>query len=250
MKLHTYGVYSRQRALHRPIHTAADIYQYALPLLASLESEFKDKGGLKIRLMGLRGTSLVDRKKKIEGFWGRWAGEAESVSGTKRKRVDADGWEIWPQEEFEETTHDSSKTQAELREDEQEVEGAKDITLEILSQGIASTENLHDTSYKGEERQLLSLAEQQPESEREQPWQCPICNHSLSPDDKLFNEHVDWCLSRDTIRSVVKESTSAERTAQKTPPPKRPKIVEEKKLASGSGSGHRGVFPLFKQRQR
>jgi len=255
VKLHTYGVYSRQRALHRPIHTAQDIYQYALPLLASLEAEFKDKGGLKIRLMGLRGTALVERNKKVQGFFGKWAGEAGSRAGTKRKQLDADGWEVWPQEEFEQMGGRQNQTNKPLAriQDEQEVEGAKDITLEILSQGISSTENLHDPSQqkgKGKEREPgeepgEELQEQEQEQEQEQ-WRCPICNQSMALDDRLFNEHIDWCLSREAIRDVVKESSpSNTQEVVTSPPPKRPKTLE--KRPSGTTSG---IFPLFKQKQR
>jgi len=249
VKLHTYGVYSRQRALHRPIHTAQDIYQYALPLLASLEAEFKDKGGLKIRLMGLRGTALVERNKKVQRFFGKRVGEAGSVAGTKRKQLDADGWEVWPQEEFEQRCDHQNqiiKLEAHVREGDQEDEGAKDITLEILSLGIPSTENLHDSSQqkcKGKESQLGEPGEQPQEHEQEQ-WRCPICNQSMAPDDRIFNEHIDWCLSREVIRDVVKGNTSS--NSQEAVTSKRLKTVEKKKPAETTS----GLFPLFKQKQR
>lgn len=136
VKLHTYGVYSRQRAVHRPIHTAEDIYQYALPLLTSLEAEFKDKGGLKIRLMGLRGTQLVEKQKKAREFWGKWVDTSGKMGGKKRK-LDDDGWEIWSPEGLEISVGDQPvesqvvKSQAA----DVQVESTKDITLEILSQG-------------------------------------------------------------------------------------------------------------------
>ncbi|KAF8439189.1 putative DNA-directed polymerase kappa [Terfezia claveryi] len=249
VKLHTYGVYSRQRALHRPIHIAQDIYQYALPLLASLETEFKDKGGLKIRLMGLRGTALIERNKKVQGFFGKWVGEAGSREGAKRKQLDADGWEVWPQEESEQMDdhqNQTSKPVARIQEDGQEDERAKDITLEILSQGISSTENLHDLSQqKGKEKEK-EPREQLQEHEQEQ-WRCPICNQSMAPDDRIFNEHIDWCLSREAIRDVVKESSSSNsQEAVTSPPPKRLKTMEKKK-PTGTTSG---LFPLFKEKQR
>ncbi|PUU74073.1 hypothetical protein B9Z19DRAFT_1093711 [Tuber borchii] len=39
VKLHTYQVHSRQKALHRSIFSAEDLYNYALPLLQELEEE-------------------------------------------------------------------------------------------------------------------------------------------------------------------------------------------------------------------
>lgn len=199
--------------------------------------------------MGLRGTALIDRDKKVQGFFGKWVGEAGSRAGTKRKQLDADGWEVWPQEEFEQIDdHQNkiSKPMARIQEDEQEDEGAKDITLEILSQGISSTENLHDLSQqKGKEKEG-EPGEQLQEQEQEQ-WRCPICNQSMAPDDRLFNEHIDWCLSREAIRNVVKESTSSSvQEAVTSPPPKRLKAVEKKKPVGTTS----GLFPLFKQKQR
>lgn len=249
IKLYTYGVYSRQRALHRPIHTAHDIYQYSLPLLASLEAEFQDKGGLRIRLMGLRGTNLVDRTKKSQGFWGKWGEQVEKMAGTKRKKLDEDGWEIWPEEELERMNpaSNSSEPKETLSEGGQEDEEAKDITLEILSQGISSTENLHDSEHK-KGKEIASSTEE--EQQAQDPWQCPICSHPVAADHGLLNEHIDWCLSRDAIREVVKENSSKGEAVITRPSAKRPKTGERKKSAAAVGSGNGGHFPLFKHLSR
>ncbi|KAL8752163.1 MAG: hypothetical protein Q9184_005822, partial [Pyrenodesmia sp. 2 TL-2023] len=36
-----------------------------------------------------------------------------------------------------------------------------------------------------------------------QVWHCPICNRPQTASDRDFNEHVDFCLSRQTIREAV-----------------------------------------------
>ncbi|KAL9003631.1 MAG: hypothetical protein Q9188_003508, partial [Gyalolechia gomerana] len=38
-----------------------------------------------------------------------------------------------------------------------------------------------------------------------QIWHCPICNRPQIASDRGFNEHVDFCLSRGTIREVVEK---------------------------------------------
>ncbi|KAF8471677.1 hypothetical protein BDZ91DRAFT_692591 [Kalaharituber pfeilii] len=211
IKLHTYGVHSRQRALHRPIHSAEDIYQYALPLLTALENDFKDKGGLKIRLMGLRGTNLVDRNKKTQAFWDKWGGKAETAqcSGLKRKIVDDDGWEIWPEEELMEMGPDSIKAESQMTEEPNDEE-----------------ENLH-SSKQGNLDQGLDPEHSLGQQAELEIWQCPICSRSVPADDRQFNEHVDFCLSKQAIKDIVRETSSPEDVS--APPSKRPKTMEKKK---------------------
>lgn len=121
VKLHTYQVHTRQRALHRSIFSAEDLYNHALPLLQELEGEFQP---LKIRLMGLRVTQLSSTKKeteKINSFFKQnllqpmkrrrpeqerehGQGEAEEGPPAKLQRSNAQvgergaEWEVWPEE--------------------------------------------------------------------------------------------------------------------------------------------------------
>lgn len=51
---------------------------------------------------------------------------------------------------------------------------------------------------------------------------------NTAPDDRLFNEHIDKCLSRDAIRDVVKESSLSNiQEAVTSPQPKRLKTMTE-----------------------
>ena len=70
---------------------------------------------------------------------------------------------------------------------------------------------------------------------REQPLQnepyiCPICSLPQPCDDATFNSHIDFCLSRQTIKEAVKS------TAPSAPSPKLPAL----KPAPAKGKGKRG----------
>ena len=72
-------------------------------MLTKLEKEMP---GMKLRLMGLRCTHLVNMKKGDVDFFGRVrhqpGGSKDSVSGepSAKVHVDEDGWQIWPDDEF------------------------------------------------------------------------------------------------------------------------------------------------------
>lgn len=188
VKLHSYEVYTRQKALHRPIHLAEDLYNTALPLLQALEVEFKP---LRLRLIGLRMTQLVNTKKgpsKVQEFF------KNAISG-KRKLEEAEGeWEVWPEEEF-----------AQMK----AASGEKEEDILLLSQREEDEvpSDAEETGIAEDPAIAIAARTRSPEPPEEEKWSCPICTRSLSADDALFNEHVDFCLSRETIKEAVRGST-------------------------------------------
>ena len=42
--------------------------------------------------------------------------------------------------------------------------------------------------------------------DQEEMWSCPICQRPQPANERLLNEHIDSCLSRDTIREAVNET--------------------------------------------
>ncbi|KAL7779548.1 hypothetical protein CFE70_009052 [Pyrenophora teres f. teres 0-1] len=81
-------------------------------------------------------------------------------------------WETWPEEEFEE----------------------------------AARQERND-----ELNELEKLSQQQDQEEQTTPeptWACPICSIPQPPDDTSFNAHIDYCLSKQTIKEVVKSTTA------------------------------------------
>lgn len=207
VKLHSYEVLNRQRALVRPIHSAEDLYNYSLPLLQALETEFKP---LRLRLMGLRMTTLVSTAKstKMQEFF------KNAVVTGKRKREDNEGeWEVWPEEEFQQMKAAS---------------GEKEEDILLLSQH----DQLDEEVVEGEEgatvtEEATNSNTRPPEEapQQEEKWSCPICVRSLPADDALFNEHVDFCLSRETIKEAARGSS---------PVPERTKPVQQRPQSQGS----------------
>lgn len=194
VKLHTFEVLTRQVVLPKAIHLADDLYKYALPMLTKLEKEFPS---MRLRLMGLRCTHLVSMRKldtmTFFGFKKRSSAgnedlDSPSDSGKRKAEAlnDVDQWEVWPDErQFED---------AERQEREDDLHA-----LETLSQ------ELEKRRHHGKEIVPNPKKEIAPEEEW---WDCPICLRPQASSEKEFNEHIDLCLSRQTIRDAVQETSS------------------------------------------
>ncbi|KNG47259.1 DNA/RNA polymerase [Stemphylium lycopersici] len=168
IKLHTYEVHTRQTTPPFAVHKADDLFKYSLPMLEKLMKEIPN---IKLRLMGLRVTHIISTKKPGIDFFGRTA-KAPSTSKKAPASKDEGAWETWPEEEFEE----------------------------------AARQERND-----EMNELEKLSQEQEQQQKEEPtpevqWQCPICNMPQAPDDAAFNAHIDFCLSKETIKEVVKST--------------------------------------------
>ena len=200
VKLYTYEVFTRQVAPPKAISNAEDLYRYALPMLTKLDHEIPH---MKLRLMGLRCTHLVSTKKRGIDFFG-FTRPASDLSALKHDHASLqastsekeDGeWETWPEAEFEEAAR--QEKQEEMNE------------LERLSQEVAST--------KDDAREPRDNDDDDYENNREDKgpneyWDCPVCNRPISAEDATFNTHIDMCLSRQTIKDVVKDDISSTKT--------------------------------------
>ncbi|KAI9689029.1 MAG: hypothetical protein M1822_000766 [Bathelium mastoideum] len=190
VKLHTYEILTRQAAPPGAINKADDLYKFSLPMLAKLEKEIP---GMRLRLMGLRVTHLVSTKKTGIDFFGlgrRAAAGQDDMQG-KRATDDDGGWEVWPEAEFEEAARQERQ----------------DDMNEVLALSQEEQQNDEDQGAAGKEEKA---------SEKPQYWACPVCSTPQEANDAAFNAHIDFCLSRQTIRDVAKDGTPemhAERTA-------------------------------------
>lgn len=205
IKLHTYEVHTRQTTPPFAVHRADDLYKYSLPMLEKLMKEIPN---MRLRLMGLRVTHIVSTKKPGIDFFGRV--KPPSTAPKLAKMNNEGDWETWPEEEFEEAARQE-------RNDEMN-------ELEKLSQEHADQpDDEHLPNSEGE--QVAPAAEE---------WTCPICDVPQSPDDATFNAHIDFCLSKQTIKEAVKSTTpvvpklekqpSVSKTVQKKGKRGRPKI--------------------------
>jgi DNA polymerase kappa len=200
IKLHTYELYTRQITPPFAVHRAEDLYKYGLSMLEKLMKEIPN---MKLRLMGLRVTHIVSTKKPGIDFFGRV--KQPEVANKSTTASDDGDWETWPEEEFEEAARQE-------RNDEMN-------ELEKLSQ-----------EHQDEE---MNGAAETKEAALEEQWTCPICSLPQSPDDATFNAHIDFCLSKQTIKEAVKSTApptpklekqpSVSKTAQKKGKRGRPK---------------------------
>lgn len=196
VKLHTYEVFTRQLQPPKAVYKKEDLYSYGLQMLEKVEKEMP---GLKLRLMGLRCTHLVSLKKGDIDFFGR-----ARQQGGNTVQTDADGWQKWPDEEFE--------TAARL-ERQEEFEEIERLSQEVAAAAQEASDD-QETDYRRYDngfawRQLLEKekAEAQEEERLNKPpverWECPICSVPQQPDEKSFNTHIDGCLSRQAIKEIV-----------------------------------------------
>ena len=202
IKLATYEVHTRQTTPPFAVQRADDLYRYSLPMLEKLMKEIPN---MKLRLMGLRVTHIISTKKPGIDFFGR--NRLNEDTPTK-KRVNRTGgeWEVWPEQDFEE---------AAARERNEEMN-----ELEQLSQEYERSQIKKDTG---------ATITPQSEPAAEEQWTCPICSLPQPPDDSTFNAHIDFCLSRDTIKEAVKS------TAPTPPPPSLDKLPSVSKLVQKKG---------------
>ncbi|CAJ2500132.1 Uu.00g029850.m01.CDS01 [Anthostomella pinea] len=200
VKLHTYEVFTRQGVTPKAICQADDLYSYSLPILTKLQH---DMPTMKLRLMGLRCTNLVSTKKP----------DARAFFGLKPLKAES---------------HDPPDGKIKRK--------ASDALEEPES--LPNNQLLADDEFRHHGKEIVPNPKKEPQpQEQEDWWDCPICSRPQPTDERLFNDHIDLCLSRQTIRDAVqKDSVHKSPAASDTPPPKRPKSGGEKKRGRSSGS--------------
>jgi DNA polymerase kappa len=197
VKLHTYEVLTRQTAPPKAVNLADDLYKYALPMLAKLEKEIPD---MKLRLMGLRVTNIVSTKKSGTNFFGLIRGTSPASKTTPSVIGSHGEWEVWPEAEFEEAARQE-------RQDELD-------DLEALSQVYQELHGPHQNMSPRDSCSTSHRASLPPPTAldhvetNEKRWECPVCNLPQAADERAINSHIDFCLSRGTIKDAIK-STSA-----------------------------------------
>jgi DNA polymerase kappa len=180
VKLHTFEVLTRQTAPSRAVSLAKDLYSFALPMLAKLE---KDIPGMKLRLLGLRCSNLVSTQKAGINFFGVVSQPKSTSAPTTVQNASGN------------TDHEIDAEEAFEAAARQEIQDEMN-DLEQLSQDIPEASVAHQS----EEPAAPAIVAEPP------LWDCPICGRPQTADDRTFNEHVDYCLSKQTIREVVQDT--------------------------------------------
>ncbi|EGX91840.1 DNA-directed polymerase kappa [Cordyceps militaris CM01] len=216
IKLHTFEVYTRQVVTPRALCLADDLYNFSLPMLTKLEQEMP---GMKLRLMGLRCTHLVSTKKP----------DTMAFFGFRPKRPD----------------EESLFNSAQVKHKATDFLAGADVGFENPSE---EPDTAHDSGGNNRNdqgrprshgKEIVPNPKQQPRPEEEW-WDCPICMRPQAANERQFNEHIDLCLSRPTIRETVQTDGGAS-TSGATAPGKRPPGggPEERKRAASSKSSNR-----------
>lgn len=222
VKLHTFEVLTRQVATPHAVFLADDLYNYSIPMLSKLEQELPE---LKLRLMGLRCTQLVSTKRPdtraFFGFRSRIEGSVTDpeAGGRKRKASEPssgeDGeWEEWPEEEL------SIK--------------AEDDMLNEMS-AINARGEQDDSAPRAHGKEIVPNPTREDPKDAEQWWDCPICGRPVTAEERLFNEHIDLCLSRQTIREAAQADEGDVNAQLRTHGHKKSKLPERKKGRRTSG---------------
>ena len=170
VKLHTFEVLTRQTAPPRALTMAKDLYNYALPMLSKLE---KDIPGMKLRLLGLRCTNLVSTKKVGIDFFG-------AAAHAKHENL-------------------GQKSEAENNTDNHE---RKDMEELKMSATKFDDNNDNDDEFRKDDPSAVGSGLE--------PvfWDCPICTRPQLAENRMFNDHVDFCLSKHAIKEAVQSVSS------------------------------------------
>ena len=242
-KLHTYEVLTRQTVPPKAVHTANDLYNYSLPMMAKLEKEIP---GMKLRLMGLRCTNLISTKKVGMDFFGMPQPlSTNHAEPNNQNSTDDDGeWEVWPEAEFEaaarQERQDEMNELERLSQEQQPDNIPEDLEAsnrrhkhgrEVLPNPAPKTQHVSSTARElgpsvGFQKPATGFVKEIPREEN--LWTCPICARPQSASEKGFNEHIDFCLSKQTIREAVRD------TSPSPPPP----VALERQMLEGDGLGN------------
>ena len=230
VKLHTYEVLTRQVVPPKAVSTADDLYNFSVPMMAKLEKEIP---GMKLRLMGLRCTNLVSTKKPGTNFFGLKLQSSIDEKGDGRIGTaitnEDEEWEVWPEEEFEEAARQ------ERQDDMNEVEILSQEDLDEANRRHKAGREILPNPKRGIDTNSQEVSQQ---------WDCPVCLNPQPANDKDFNIHIDYCLSKQTIKDAVHESsptlTHVENGSNVKPGPKGG--IKRKATSMTSGDQQRRLF--------
>lgn len=207
VKLHTYEVLSRQTVPPSAVFTADEIYKHALPMLLKLK---KENPKLTLRLMGLRCTNLVPNENFenpiMMKFLARGRAPASSMTAAEQEM-----------EEFQEKADE--ELDKDIRDSLSQLSGL-DVNGDHVE--VPATQCPSSVQKAVEDTEVIPCTPPIP-----QTYTCPICGSEEPANDITFNEHIDFCLSRDAIKNAV-ESTIASQ-----PPPSSAGVGSMKSQSKG-----------------
>ncbi|KAI0036965.1 hypothetical protein K488DRAFT_75721 [Vararia minispora EC-137] len=184
-KLDTYQVFTRAKSLDRYISSKTDLFAIGKELL-------QPEWPLRIRLIGLRVTKLKDLRKKDDEMAKFFGLANTSPSPSKKRKAPDDDTYV--------SDNDGGDDDAMPGYHEYEAD-VWDVDEEPIP--FTSTE-------KRPYKPISAPASSQPSSSSPEveTLACPICSGTFRDNDTL-NSHIDWCLSRDAIRTAQAEGSKS-----------------------------------------
>ncbi|KAG7446342.1 DNA/RNA polymerase [Guyanagaster necrorhizus] len=208
-KLDTYQVFTRARSSDRWIMKKEELFKIGKELLLP---EFP----LKLRLIGLRVTKLKDLRAVSDTTVGikRFFESVGSDQSTSNKRLKTDSDDARSPDSLKDQDQwdDEMPGYHELDDTDMNAnEGDVDENVEPL---FRSWRPVSEPARSSQEPVRISI---KPRSTIARPslssstatlsQDCPVCGKSLTTDNKGFNDHIDFCLSRDIISQVQAEAS-------------------------------------------
>ncbi|KAK4555173.1 hypothetical protein LTR86_007939 [Recurvomyces mirabilis] len=261
IKLHTYEVLNRQIQPPKAVYTADDLFHYAWPML---QKYMKELPGMKLRLMGLRCTHLVSMKKGDVDFFGRArqlsTEQSREGSNSVKADVDEDGWQKWPDDEFEDAARMEKEEEMEELERLSQDQNQDDEHVDqddhqpppsaqkpkYDPDGAPSDYRRYGNGFAW--RSILEEEAAQAAEEAKvliEQWNCPICSMPQPAEERQFNEHIDGCLSRQTIKEIVRTTDDETAEARSTQPANTAKRKRGRPPAVNAGGAERRKKAFF-----
>jgi DNA polymerase kappa len=206
VKLHTFEVLTRQTVPPKAVCLADDLYSFALPMLVKLEKEIPN---MKLRLLGLRCTNLVSTKKVGIDFFGLQFKPKLTNHQPRDDTKGSDERELNTEEEFEQAArqerHDEMNELERLSQEITTVSAEESDEHTSMGRGGTLRADSNNSSTENQNQNLF--------------WDCPICLRPQAADDRTFNTHMDFCLSKQTIIEAVKGSLDSSEPDSNTSQP-------------------------------
>jgi DNA polymerase kappa len=215
-KLDTYEVFTRAKTFNRWIKTKTELYEAGRELL-------QPEWPLRIRLIGLRVTKLKDLRKKDDGI-----AKVRRSSHRYYSLINMTLSQFFDKSPLKKSlAHDSDGHDSDVKCIELDSDDDSDYDMQAVEDELSITEA--STSRQPIAADLpssevpLQRIEAPPEpTSTAVASECPLCMRPFSDNDEL-NAHVDWCLSREAIRSAQAEGDKTKQTK----PESRSKGIQE-----------------------
>ncbi|KAF8320716.1 DNA/RNA polymerase [Clavulina sp. PMI_390] len=214
-KLDTHQTFTRARALSRYITTKQEILPIAKELLVK-------ELPLRLRLLGIRVTSLKDLRPSVNPHGIEKFFDQAAEKSKKRKLEHEEDFEMTADtslmeldDMFDDDEDDSSAVPGDVGSSEMPIMPAIAGDLETDNSPFTFETPPTAVGLEPPGSPTKSSSPRKPQHRpptqdaATQPQTCPICQRHLNVDNAGFNEHIDYCLSKDMILETAASSDTS-----------------------------------------